>query len=158
VFPEKNSLPGAEEQPALGERHRFARARERHLDMTRHVIGAFEGVREMRVVLGHESVEPRLQIAARRGVGIFHDDQAAARVLAEDGRDPAGESTRRNFAGDLVGDFLQAAPAGAEAEGRLVSGHLGPQKRRVVRPASENLRQIRLRISPARGRRARPSG
>ena len=61
VFPEKNSLPGAEEQPTLGKRHRFARSRERHLDMARHVIGAFERVREMRVVLGHEAVEPRLQ-------------------------------------------------------------------------------------------------
>jgi len=45
------------------------------------VIGAFVGMNEKRKILGDKMVEERVQVRPRLGVGIFHDDEAGARVL-----------------------------------------------------------------------------
>ena len=75
VFPKKQALPGSQQQSAVRERDCFRRAGERHFDVTWHVIRTFRGVLEVAIVLRNQAIEPALEIASRRGVRIFHQDQ-----------------------------------------------------------------------------------
>jgi hypothetical protein len=82
VLPEENPLPGAEQEASLRKRDRLAGAGQRHLDVTRHIVGSLERVLEVRVIRGHESVQPRLKVATRARVGVLHDDENPLRVTS----------------------------------------------------------------------------
>ena len=123
MFKKKNSLPRPKEKMAFVERDGFARARQRHLDVARHIVRPLERVGEMRIVLRHEAVEPRIEIAARGGVGVFHDDEAATRVAAEKRRDPALQPAAREFAGHGRGELVHAGGPGIDAQSGLVYSH-----------------------------------
>src|SRR5690606_38019496 len=64
VFPEIDSLPRAECQPAADERNRERRRRDRRPDMTRHVVRSFRRVGEMRIPFRYVPLHPRLEITA----------------------------------------------------------------------------------------------
>lgn len=84
VLPEEDALPGAEAEATVIEGDDFSRAGERHLDVAGHVVGTLVGVGEVGVVLRHEAVDEAFKVAAGGGVGVFHDNQAAAGMAAED--------------------------------------------------------------------------
>src|SRR4051812_45398760 len=98
VFPEINALPRAEHEASRRKRYALAGPSERHLDVTRHVVGSLERVLEMRIILRHEPIKPGLEIGARRGVGVFHDHEAATRVLAKHRNDALREFAATDFA------------------------------------------------------------
>jgi len=91
VLPKKEALPGAEKKPGTGERDRFAAPRECHLDVAGHVVGPFEGVLVSGAVW-NEIIEVAFQIGAGGGVGILHEDEAAAGMPAKHREDSIGES------------------------------------------------------------------
>lgn len=84
VFPEKDPLPRSEGQPPVNEGNRLRRPGESHLDVAGHVV------RSLGCVLVSCSIRDQLikisfQIIGSSRVSVFHDDQAATRVSAEDG-------------------------------------------------------------------------
>ena len=116
VFPKINPLPGAEQQPAVRERHGFTGPRERHFDMTGHVVRTFQRMLEVWIVFRNQPIKPSLEIGARGRVSVFHDDQAAARVLAEDRRETLLLPATRKFLRYETGDFMQALAGRADGE------------------------------------------
>jgi hypothetical protein len=66
---------------------------------------------ETRIVLRHEAVHPRFQVFTSGRIGIFHDHEAAAGVLAKH----ADKALSRSSATDLlryhIRDFLEALPS-----------------------------------------------
>jgi len=85
VLPEEDALPGAEAEATVCERNHFGRAGERHLNVARHVVGTLIGVGEVGVVFRHEAIDKAFEIAPRRRIGVFHNDEATAGVAAKDG-------------------------------------------------------------------------
>ncbi len=124
VFEEEDALPGAEGHSAVDDGDDFAGASERHPDMARHVIGAFEGVDEPWGVFGDESFKEFFEVAPCRRVGVFHDDQAGAGVFDEDGDGTALDVGVGDDAGDLAGDFSGAFAVGVDGEGGCVCRHV----------------------------------
>ena len=84
VFEEKDALPGAEGHAAVDDWNDLTRSGECHADVAGHVVGSFERVNEPRGVFRYEFFKKHLEVAARRGVGIFHDHEARAGVAHED--------------------------------------------------------------------------
>ena len=116
VFEDENSLPGSEGHAAVVDGDDFRRTGEHHADMAWHVVGAFEGVDEIGIVLADQAVEPSFQIASRAGVGVFHEDQACAGMAEQDG-DLSGFDFRiGDDACDFIGNFIGAFAPGANAE------------------------------------------
>lgn len=85
VLPEEDALPGAKAEAAVGKRDHLGGAGKRHLDVAWHIVGAFVGVGKVGIVFRHQTVDETLEVAARGGVGVFHNDEAAARVAAKHG-------------------------------------------------------------------------
>ena len=73
--------------------------------MTGHVIWAFVGVGEVGIVLRHEPIEVVLEVSACRGICVFHENKAAACVLAEDGGYSILDFALSNRVSKLVCDF-----------------------------------------------------
>ena len=73
------------------------------------VVPAFRGVLEPGSVLGNQLFEELFKITPSGGIGILHQDQAAAGVTDEDGHastfDPASRDAGRDLLGDLVSSF-----------------------------------------------------
>ncbi|MNZ88581.1 hypothetical protein D3C78_1074760 [compost metagenome] len=75
----------------------------------------------VRLVLAHGAVEPGLEVAAHRGVGVFVDGQRGGGVLDEHMHQPdAHLADRRAVGEDLVRHQMKAATAGFELEAVLV--------------------------------------
>lgn len=53
------------------------------LDVSRHVIVAFEDVRIMRIIFGDEAIEVVVEIVLDRGIGVFIDEDRATGVCDE---------------------------------------------------------------------------
>ncbi len=123
MLPEEDPLPRAEEHLSVRYRHRFTRPCERHLDMAGHVVAAFCGMIEVRIILRDEAVEPLLQVASGRGVGIFHNNQRTTRVLTEHRHDPAAYAAHLQLAGDEVGDIISPLPFCRDRMGILMEDH-----------------------------------
>ena len=75
MFPEINSLPGAQSQSATIDRDREIYRREGGADMSGHIIIAFGSVNEKRIAVRDETGEERLQIAPNIWVGVFLDEE-----------------------------------------------------------------------------------
>lgn len=108
VLPEENALPGTEPQMAPNDGDRNARRSERRLDVRRHVIGTFRGMRKERVVFLHETIEPVLQIATGGGVRILLNNETRRGVLHHHGAEPVAHTGLSHRGLDLVGDLVQA--------------------------------------------------
>lgn len=106
MLEKKNPLPGPQLGPASDDRDRLAVAGQDRPNVRWHVIGPLTGVDEIGGILRHEMLEKSVEILAGGGVGIFHDDEAAARVPRKNRdcavRDPAFRDRFLDFAGDLV--------------------------------------------------------
>ncbi len=59
VFEQKNSLPRSQLHPRIGDRGHFARSRQDHPDVRRHVVRSFVVVLEVTCVFGHEAWNDR---------------------------------------------------------------------------------------------------
>ena len=118
VFEKKDALPGAKLHPAVDDRDHFARAGEDGANVRSAVVAPFRSVLEPRRVLRHEPLEKFLEIASRRGIGVFHDDEAAARVPNENGDGACDDPTLADCGRDLIGEFVGALAFGRNDEMR----------------------------------------
>ena len=123
VFPKVNTLPGAKQQSAVRKRHGFTGPRERHFDMTGHVVRTFQRMLEVWIVFRNQPIKPSLEIGARGRVSIFHDDQAAARVLAENRHHTLLQAAVGQLLRNEFGDFVQALAMRANRMYCLMNGH-----------------------------------
>lgn len=85
MLPEEKSLPGSQEEFTVGERDGFRTACESHFDVARHVVWPFVGMGKMGIVFWNEPLQEVFKISAGGRIGVFHQDEAAACMLAEDG-------------------------------------------------------------------------
>lgn len=112
VFPQEDALPRAQLHPATSHGDDFTGAGQSHFNVTGHIIGAFQRVPKIRIIFRHEPIQPTLEIPTSCRIGIFHDHQAATRVLAKNGHHPSRDSTRRHNICDLPGHFERAGASG----------------------------------------------
>lgn len=121
VFAQVDPLPGTQIRPAIGDRQAQAVAQQAALDVRRQVVAAFQGVPVVRLVLAYGAVEPGLEVAAHRGVGVLVEGQRGGGVLDEHMHQPDPYlADRRAMGEDLVSHQMKAATAGFELEAVLV--------------------------------------
>lgn len=130
VFKKENSLPGSQLHFPIDDRDGLTRARERHADVRRHVVGPFVVVLEVIGIFRDKFVEELFQITARGRCCVFHCDQTATRVLNKNGR---RSYSHPGFVDDrlkLFRDFICALAMGANFNSVLMNAHknLRPQK------------------------------
>ncbi len=106
MFEKKNSLPGAEQHLSIDDWDDFARARENHSNMGRHIVAPFIVVLKIRRIFRHEAIEESLEIAARFRRGIFHDNKTATGVTRKNGRGAVLDSAFIHHLSNLVGNFV----------------------------------------------------
>src|SRR5207244_5528416 len=85
VLPKVDALPGAEREPPRDDRDGERGVRERRLDVCRHVVGSLGIVLVKGIALGHQPVQPALEILLRRRIGVLLDHQARRGVPHEHG-------------------------------------------------------------------------
>ena len=78
---EVDSLPGAEIQASARDRNVDAHTRHDALGVCRHVVGSFESVLIVRLVLRYKAVVDALHVGTHRRVPVLADAQGTARVL-----------------------------------------------------------------------------
>jgi hypothetical protein len=108
MLEQKYPLPGSELHPSIDYRYRFTGARQDHADVRRHVVTAFGTVREVVGIFGNKPFEKLLQIPARCGIGVFHDDYAATCVLDKNGHCSVSDAARVDFLLHFIGNFVQS--------------------------------------------------
>jgi len=116
MFEQENALPRSELHSPIDNRHGLAGARQHHADVRRHVVAAFRAVREVIGVFWNQTVKERFQVAARSGIGIFHDNQAATGVLNKYGHRPIAHAALVDLGLDRVRDFVRALTVRAKFE------------------------------------------
>jgi len=80
-------------------------------------------MREVIGVFRHEAIEKLFQVAARAGIGIFHDDNAATGVLNKNGDSPTPHSTFIDFRPHGIADFVETFAGGAHVDLIVVDMH-----------------------------------
>ena len=123
VFEKKYSLPGAELHLSLDDRNCFARARERHADVRRHVVGTLVVVLEV-LIFRHQLVEELFQIAPRRRRSVFHRGQTATGVLHKNGNGSIAHAALADLVLNFIGDFVRAFAACFDRKAVGVDAHL----------------------------------
>ena len=123
VFEEKNSLPGAELHFAVDDRNCFTRARERHADVRRHIVGTFVVVLEV-LIFRNQLIEKFFQIASRRRRSVFHRGQTATGVLHKNGNGSIAHAGPVDLVLNLIGDFVRAFAARFDRKAVGVDAHL----------------------------------
>ena len=123
MFEQENALPCAEPHFSIDNRHSLAGACQDHADVRRHVVAAFRIVREIIRILRHEAVEKFLQIATSGRIRVFHDDNAATRVLDENGYCSRLQSRPVNLRLHFVCDFVKTLAVGPEFKLVVVDAH-----------------------------------
>jgi len=108
MFEEKNSLPRSELHFPSDDRDSFARSRQNHANVRRHVIAAFRAVREVIGIFRHNLIEELLQVPSRSRIGIFHEDYAATGVPNKNRDRPVAQTAFINLCLNIVGDFVRA--------------------------------------------------
>ncbi len=79
-------------------------------------------------------LEELLEVTPRSWVGVFHNDEAAARVPNEYGDGPDFEAAFSHRGCDPIGDFVGAFAMGGNGEGGGVNLHAGGMKPASRRP------------------------
>ena len=77
----KYPLPGSQAQRKILYRNRQRAFRQHGLDMSRHVIRAFQGMGIQWIIFRYQPVQPVFQVASGSGVRIFLNQQARRSVL-----------------------------------------------------------------------------
>lgn len=85
MLPEEHALPCAEAETPIDEGDHFRSARQSHLNVARHVICPFVGMRKIGIILRDEAIDEALQISASRWISVFHNHQTATGMAAKDG-------------------------------------------------------------------------
>ena len=140
VLEQENALPGSKLHFAVDNRDCLACARQRHADVRRHVIAAFRTVSKVISIFRHQPIEKFLQVVSRRGIGIFHENDAATRVPNKHRDCPTAQAALIDFRLNLVGDFVGAFAIRANVELILVNTHrilennTGPHNSRALTP------------------------
>ena len=116
MLEEKQSLPGAQHEPAFDDGNVLVDVGQDHPDVRGHVVRPLVGVDEVGGVLGHQVIEKRVEVGPRRGVGVFHDHEAATGVADEDGGDAVANAALGNDSLDLVRDLVGALPSRRDGE------------------------------------------
>ena len=75
VFPQVNSLPGSECGPPLCYGYGQIDCGQRRPNVRRHVVFAFNGMKEKRITVRREASEEALQIATHVGIGVLLDEE-----------------------------------------------------------------------------------
>jgi len=108
MFEEKNSLPRSELYFPIDDRDGFARSRQNHANVRRHVIAAFRAVREVIGVFRHNPIEELLQVPSRSQIRIFHEGYAATGVPNKNRDRPVAQTAFINLCLNIAGDFVRA--------------------------------------------------
>ena len=109
--------------PRIRDRDHFARSRQHHPDVRRHVVRSFVVVLEVRRVFGHEPVEEFLEIAARGRIRVLHDDEAATGVLNENGQRAGRDAAAGQGRIDLIRDFIRPLARCPDRDRFVVHAH-----------------------------------
>ena len=80
-------------------------------------------MREVADIFRHEPVKKLFQIASRGGIGIFHDDDAAAGMLNKNGDCSVSHSAIVDLRLHLIGNFVETLAVGADFEPFLMYMH-----------------------------------
>ena len=123
VLEKENALPGSKLHFAVDNRDCLACARQGHADVRRHVIAAFRTVSKVLSIFRHQTIEKFLQVVSRRGIGIFHENDAATRVPNKHRDCPTAQAALIDFRLNLVGDFVGPFATGANFKLTLVYTH-----------------------------------
>ncbi len=106
MLPQIHALPGAQPEPPVGHGDRKAGRGDRRADMAGHVIGPLVRVIPSGAV-GHEPVQPTLQVRSGRRVGVLLDQQARGGVPDEHGAQPSAHTRGLHDVTDAIGDLMQ---------------------------------------------------
>src|SRR5437660_560699 len=123
VFEHKNALPGSELHFSILNRDGLTGARQNHSDVRWHVVAAFGTVREVIGIFRDEPLEKLFQIAARSGIGIFHDDYAATGVVSKNSDCTASHVGPIELCLQLIGDFVEPLTARANLKSIMMKAH-----------------------------------
>src|ERR1035437_8818142 len=111
VFPQIDSLPRSEREPASVNRDGKIHRRQRGADVRGHVVVALSSVAEERIAVAHEPREKGVQIAAHIRVGIFLDQQRGGSVAQMQREQPVAKFIFGNPLRHFIREFNQTAPA-----------------------------------------------
>jgi hypothetical protein len=123
MLEQENALPGSKLHFAVDNRDCLAGTRQGHADVRRHVIAAFRTVSKVISIFRHQTIEKFLQVMSRRGIGVFHENDAATRVLNKHRDCPTAQAALIDFRLNLVGDFVGPLASSAKVELILVNAH-----------------------------------
>src|SRR5688572_16401238 len=84
VLPEVDALPRAKGELLAEDRNRQRGRGERGLDVRRHVVGALRVVLVEGIAFRDEALQPALEVALRRRVGVLLDHEAGGGVAQEE--------------------------------------------------------------------------
>jgi hypothetical protein len=74
-------------------------------------------------IFRHEAVEKLFQIASRGGIGIFHDDDAAAGVLNKNRDCSVSHIALVDLRLHFIGDFVKSFAMGANLNSIVMHAH-----------------------------------
>ena len=111
---EIDALPGAEIQASVGYGYGQAHAEQRTLGVGRHVVGPFEHVVIIRLILPYDMVHDLLHVGTHVGVGILVDAEGAGRVFDEEMKQPRLRQRTWKVRQYLLGDEVASPAFGGE--------------------------------------------
>jgi len=123
VFEEKNTLPRAELQLTVDNRHGFAGAREHHANVRGAVVAAFGGVDKIICVFRYKVLEEFLQVFPCRAIGVFHYNKTTTGVLDKNSRDAIADAGFVDPALDFAGDLVRAFAARGDFKSVMANAH-----------------------------------
>jgi hypothetical protein len=123
MLEQEYALPGSKLHFPIDNRHCLAGARQRHADVRWHVVAAFGTVSKIMSILRDQTIEKFLQVAPRGGIGIFHDDQAAAGVLNKDSHRSIADAGLVDLCLNFICDFVGPFSISADFELILLNTH-----------------------------------
>jgi len=124
VLVEVDPLPRPESQFAVADGNRKTRVEKRCLDVSRHVVGAFDRMVVVGLVLRHHLVEMILHIGAYVRTGVFVDRKRRRRVLDVDVKQAGPHIGQvRQGPTDLCRNEMEAPGSGVERERGLSNHH-----------------------------------
>jgi hypothetical protein len=123
VLEQEDTLPGSKPHFAVDNRDGLARSRQHHSDVRRHVIAAFRTVSKVISIFRHQTIEKFLQVMSRRGIGVFHENNAATCVPNKHCDCPIAQAALIDLQLDPIGDFVGPFASSANLELILVNTH-----------------------------------
>src|ERR1035437_10144072 len=109
MFPEVDSLPGAQSHPALVDGDGEIDGREGSPHMGGHVVVALDGMHEQAISIGHQPCEEVLQVAAHVRVSVFLNQEGGGSVAEVQGHQAGSELVLCHPGCDFAGEFIKAA-------------------------------------------------